>query len=246
MTASYELKIKEFGGPIEKLLELIEEKKLDVTTVSLSEITADFLLFTEKLAQNDVNKINPGYLADFMVVASKLILIKSKALLPQLELSAEEEGDIKDLEIRLKIYAEFKRAKKHLENLWNSENKSFGRELFGGYKPTVFYPPKSLTTEVLSEAMAGILRLMREATLREKRIAESAIISVETKMRELVKYFETRAVSNFSELAKDKAEIIAMFLAVLHLFKDRFIEIEQEKNFGDIVIKNPALKKRER
>ena len=109
---NYELRIEKFSGPIEKLLELIEEKKLEITELNLAEATADFLNYIKK-----IENIEPRLLADFVVVVAKLLLIKSKALLPNLQLTEEEEKDIKDLENRLKIYRQFKPAIDHIKRL---------------------------------------------------------------------------------------------------------------------------------
>ena len=88
----YQLNIQQFFGPIEKLLELIEEKKMEITDLNLAEVTADFLNYLKTLVN-----VDSRVLADFVVVASRLLLIKSKALLPSLELTEEEEQDISDL-----------------------------------------------------------------------------------------------------------------------------------------------------
>ena len=105
----YELKLETYQGPLDKLLELVEGKKLEITKISLADVTADFLNFLKKLESEGANH---SLIADFLVVASKLILIKSKVLLPALTLSEEEESDIHDLEARLKIYAELSRQKR--------------------------------------------------------------------------------------------------------------------------------------
>ena len=89
---NYEFKTEQFSGPIEKLLELIEEKKMEITELNLADVTADFLKYLEKL-----ESVESRLLADFIVVASKLLLIKSKAILPGLPITEEEEKDIKDL-----------------------------------------------------------------------------------------------------------------------------------------------------
>src|SRR4051812_15045342 len=101
----YELKIGEFSGPLEKLLELIEAQKMDVSEVSMAKVTDDFLKYLETLKDPDsaiaVFPADLRVLADFISIASRLIFLKSKYLLPGLALSDEEEADIKDLEERL-------------------------------------------------------------------------------------------------------------------------------------------------
>src|ERR1700691_5014627 len=115
----YELKMGEFSGPLEKLLELIEAQKMDVSEVSMARVTDDFLKYLEALKTSgladavadgmaldalDKVRLDLRVLADFISVASRLIFLKSKYLLPGLALTDEEEADIKDLESRLQIY----------------------------------------------------------------------------------------------------------------------------------------------
>ena len=91
----YNIKTEQFNGPYDLLLNLIEAKNLDVSEISLSLITDQFLNY---LDQEDI--VNSDELADFLVVASKLLLIKSKMLLPELH---EEDDEVDDLEKHLKI-----------------------------------------------------------------------------------------------------------------------------------------------
>ena len=76
---TFELKHEKFSGPIEALLDLIERKKLEVTEFSLAEVTADFLDYLQKLGARESATVSPRIIADFVVIASKLLLIKSKA-----------------------------------------------------------------------------------------------------------------------------------------------------------------------
>src|SRR5260221_679919 len=105
---SYELTLNQFSGPLEALLELIESKRLPVNEISLAKVTDDFLKF---LADNPA--IDFAMLADFISVASRLILIKSKSLLPDLVLTGEEEMEIKDLEKRLALYRDLRATGKY-------------------------------------------------------------------------------------------------------------------------------------
>ncbi len=105
MNNMYELKIEQFSGPLEKLLELIEERRMEITELSLAEITADFLQYLK-----NIETVEPRFLADFVAIAAQLLLIKSKALLPGIKLTSEEEEKIKDLEGRLLFYKNFKPA----------------------------------------------------------------------------------------------------------------------------------------
>src|SRR3989344_9116880 len=93
----FHVKTEVFEGPLDLLLSLIEKHKLHINDVSLSKVTDDYISYVN--AQVDFPM---GQAADFILVASTLVLIKSKSLLPTLDLSKEEQGDIADLERRLK------------------------------------------------------------------------------------------------------------------------------------------------
>ena len=232
---NYTIKTELFSGPLEKLLELIEERKLEITAMNLAEVTGDFLNYLKNIQE----KTEPGILADFVVIASKLILIKSKALLPNLELTKDEETEIKDLETRLKIYNEFRIAAQHIKKLVEKETRSYSRPLLAALeKQAVFYPPQELKLSDLSRAALNLADLLKKITLEPQKI-KSAIITIEQKIEELLQRFQTAAEHSFKEvtMSRPKAEVVIFFLAILHLLKDRIINIEQKGDFEDILIK---------
>lgn len=248
----YEVKTKVYAGPLEKLLELIEERKLEITTISLAEVTGDFLTYVKTLAnvnqssggptsppleEHQFSEVGP-LVADFLVVAAKLILIKSKALLPTLALSEEEEREIYDLEARLKIYKEYKAASLLLKQQWEAGKRSFSRELFSGLSGDgIFYPGKNVSLETLSGAAERLAALIREF-LPETREIKRAVVTLEEKIKELLNRVAAAAEQSFKTITagKPKIEAILLFLAILHLFRDRLVSAEQEERFGDIII----------
>lgn len=225
----YELRTEQFSGPIEKLLELIEEKKMEITELNLAEVTADFLNHLKRIEQ-----IEPRLLADFVVVAAHLILIKSKALLPSIQLTAEEEGKVKDLESRLRFHQNFKPAMNHFKELWERNDFSVSRPLFKG-RAAFFYPSEGVKINALHSAIENIFNLLRQSSL-ETKIVKSSLVSLEEKINEVVARLEKAL--NFRELIKEnsKSEIVILFLAVLHLLKDQIIKVEQNEKFSDIII----------
>lgn len=231
----YEVRLDKFSGPLEKLLELIEEKQLDITLVNLAKVTGDFLEYLKNL---DENSKHPSVLADFVVVASRLLLIKSKAILPSLELTEEEEIDIKDLEARLKIYKEFKEASLLVQQLWKKKQPAYGRELFMNL-PVVFYPSKNLSLASLESHLIELIQELK-ALVPEKQAVKRVVITIEQKVKELLERFKESAEQSFHNLSKDKSrlEIIMLFLAILHLIRDRIIKSEQPEKFSDIIIKS--------
>lgn len=231
MTETYQLKTQYFAGPIGKLLELIEAKKLDITAMSLSEVTADFLVYTGTL-----KNVMPAILADFIVVASRLLLIKSRALLPDSAAAEEEEAEIHDLELRLLLFKECKAAAKQLDGLWGHNRIEYSREFLSDGRFDVFYPSPHLTATQLALSLKALLQALAVFQLQEKNMVHSALISIEQKMTDLMKQLMGEQPSRFSILAKNKDEMIALFLAILHLLKDGLIHIEQKNAFSDMMI----------
>lgn len=237
---SYEVKLQQFSGPMGKLLELIEEKKLEITTISLAEVTADFLAYTKTLEKSLPTGQTgaPSLIADFLVVAAKLVLIKSKVLLPMLELSHEEEADIKDLEGRLKIYREFKATSEFILKLWGKNRSAHARPLFMNLgEQSFFYPPEHLKVSDLARAINNLSAILK-VLLPEEQTVRIAVVTIEQKMEELLNRFKEIGQHSFHTMSHQKArgEIIVLFLAILHLLKDRVINVEQEDRFSDIVI----------
>jgi len=230
----YEIKLEKFNGPLDKLLELIETRKLEITQISLADVTADFLLYVKSLPKETEIQV----LADFLRIAAQLVLIKSKALLPSFELDPEEKSDIENLESRLKLYKEFKNAGRNIQYLWSAKNFSFSREFFVGRQPS-FYPPSELNARDLLAAVSKLADSLRELAPLEKEEIKTAIITIEEKVEELIKRIGVDKELKFSGIAegKSKGEIIVLFLAILHLLKDRLIGIEQKGAFSDIIIK---------
>lgn len=238
---SFTVKLEQFEGPLDLLLELIQKEKLEVTRISLAKVTDSYL---EYLKQN--LNITSENLSDFLVVAARLILIKSKALLPILELTPDEEESIADLEARLALYKKFKEVAEALGVRFSKREFNFSRKGFEGvwfdythHKKQSFFPPPDINTAVLEKAMSRILAEMpKTEKLAEECIKE--VITLKEKMEQLKLSLEERIETSFKHLtknAKDKTEVIVTFLAILELFKERIIHFEQSELFGEIKIR---------
>jgi len=234
----YHIDTPQFKGPLEKLLELIEAKKMEITQLNLSLVTDDFLKYLESVKKDLGQKTEEELrlLADFIVVASKLILIKSKELLPSLELSSEETEDIQDLEKRLLFYKEFKPAIVIIKNLYAGKNFSASRPLFAN-RPTIFAPAQNISIKNLTDSMERIFESSKQLTLEIKTV-EHTLIKLEEKIEEIMFKIQD-GIKNFGHLIKEKSkkEIVVMFLALLHLLREQTIEVEQSEGFSDITIK---------
>lgn len=241
-TASYELKTSRYQGPIEKLVELIDEKKLPITEVSLAEVTADFLSYLEVMERdtggegNDLHRGAPvELLADFLVVASRLILIKSKILLPALTLSEEEEGEIHDLEARLRLYRELRGVQEHLRDGWREMPIMITRDFLPTVQP-MFYPPPGLAASDLHEAAARLAGELERIT-RPLQTVRSTVVHLKEKIEEIIARVRDVAFS-FGEFSKGRprGEVVVLFLATLHLIKSQLVRVTQGKHFDDITI----------
>lgn len=238
---AYNVSTEQFKGPLEKLLELIEAKKMEITQLNLGLVTDDFLKYLESVKTEAGQKTEEELrlLADFIVVASKLILIKSKELLPSLELSTEETEDIKDLEKRLLFYKEFKPAIAIIRKLYAEKKFSASRPLFAN-RPAIFTPAQNISIKNLNESMAMIFESAKQLSLETQTI-ETTLVKLEEKIEEIMLKIQD-GIKNFGHLIKEKSkkEIVVMFLALLHLLREQTIEVEQSEGFSDITIKKSS------
>jgi len=228
----HEIRIEKFQGPLDVLLQLIEQEKLDITEISLAQVTDQYLQYIERATE-----LNPDEVADFLVIASKLLLIKSRVLLPMLHLGGEEEEY--DLERQLKLYKEFLEASKVINKMWQAGNIMYNRP-----KPLLlkehgnFTPPEGVTMEKLKAVWQRVLKQL-EPIIKIPQVTVQKAISITEKINDLKKKILATAHLNWYTLmaeAKDKTEVIVSFLALLELVKQRQIIVRQAELFHDINI----------
>lgn len=228
-----QIQIKQFNGPLDLLLQLIEQQKMDITQIALAGVTEQFLAHIKTLEH-----VDPTALADYLSVAAKLLVIKSKAILPTLELDKEEEDIALDLEARLLLYKQFKEAAKYLKVLDNRRKQSFMR--FVAFEEKIsFFPDPDVDTKTLYQSIRTVLESLKEINnLPEATVKEA--ISIQEKIDSLQRLLSSQIETKLSELiatAKDKTEIIVTFLALLELIKQRILTVDQEQIFSEIMIK---------
>lgn len=227
---------QEFKGPLGVLLNMIEDEKLDITAISLSKIADEYIEYV-KLSP----EIDPEELADFLVIAAKLLWLKSKALLPYLNTDDEESVD--DLEKQLKMYKQFADASLKIYDILKQKNYLFSadfdlkkrRQLFN---LPLFAEPKNVSQNVMKEAMLLILRrLATEKPLDVETIEET--INLEDRIHIIRQLLKKQASFTWQSLIKnrtDKTELIVNLLAILELVKQHELEFEQEGLFSEIKI----------
>lgn len=231
---SYEFRSKEFEGPLELLLSLTQEKKLSINQVSLAQITEGYFVHLTHLEEE--KKATHEEIAEFLVVASTLILIKSKSLLPGFHLTEEEEEDIGDLEARLKEYKRFKELAEILSGQLTGDRAVFMRPPLVGITPE-FLPPRSLSLDDLPGIMRRLLEvIVQKPQLAEKKIRE--VISIEDKIQQIEERITNgiRSFKKFIDKHEDTTEVIVSFLALLELVRHRSLGVSQQEQFGDILV----------
>ncbi|MDA3839807.1 MAG: segregation/condensation protein A [Patescibacteria group bacterium] len=226
------IKLEKFEGPLSLLLKLIEKEELDITQISLSKIADQYVEYIR-----NSSFIDPEELADFLLLAARLLLIKSKAMLPYLY--PEEEAEIEDLERQLRIYKEFLDATKKVEIILGKKKFMFAREFNRKValgNTSVFSPPKSLEKKEMAEVFKSLLiRIKPAEKLGEDKIETK--VSIEDKISFIKNLIGTRIKMSFSKIfsqAKTKTEKIVSFLAMLELIKQKEIVAEQGSLFSEI------------
>jgi segregation and condensation protein A len=230
----YQISTEQFTGPLDLLLQLVEKKNLEITEISLAQVTQDYMTYV-----GDQTLVYPEELADFLVIASTLLLIKSKSLLPTLELETEEQEEILNLENRLQLYKIYKEQGVKMYEIWNKHFYLFTRPPWKDAE-VKFSPPKNISLSSLSQCFKKVLESFEEEIpLEEKKITK--VVTLKQRIKELVHKLTQGKGYSLEELVPDKnkrIELILTFLAVLYLVKENIIKIKQEKNFGSIWISN--------
>lgn len=232
----YEIRLEKFQGPLSLLLQLIEQEELDITQVSLAQVADQFLKYWQQ-----VQELNPEEVADFLVVASRLLLIKSRLLLPNLDFSEEEEAAV--LERQLKLYREYLAATRPIDLLWRRRQVAYLRSkplwLSGFGK---FLPPRGFKVSLLETTMRSILKSLNPL-IKLPEIAMQRAVSLQEKIDHLRQLIIEHVTINWQTLisgSRDKTEVIVSFLALLELIKQRRLTVEQTDLFGDIIINQTA------
>ena len=230
---AFNIKQEKFEGPFELLLELIEKEKLAISDISLAKVTDEYIAHVKTLEQ-----IDPEALAEFLVVAAQLMLVKSRSLLPTLALNEEEEESIEELEKRLVEFKKLRGLAQELKKLESKHVLIMARESFTEFQP-IFYPPSKLTLEKIQDAFASFLAaLPKVQKLVEEKLKR--VISLQEKITHVRRFLMESVEKAFSELVSssgEKVEIIVSFLAILELARQKFIDLDQHELFADIKIK---------
>ncbi len=227
---------EKFSGPLGLLLSLIESEEMDITEINLAKIADDYVNRIRL-----VEDIDPDELADFLVVAAKLLFIKSKALLPYLY-TKEDEEEASDLERQLRMYKEFALASEKIKEMIAAKRFLFLPPIIKNrrqqFNLPVFAAPIKVNPKLLKEILLNLLTELSkkvEARLPETRLEPK--INIEDRIKSIREMLLKKIKINFSKMlsgAQSKTELIVNFLAVLELAKQKELNFEQDELFSEI------------
>lgn len=231
--AIYQVSLPVFEGPLALLLHLIERQELDITEVSLAQVTNQYL---EHLGQ--VSERDPDNLADFLVVAAKLLLIKSRVLLPQPPAPPSAEEDVGDDLVRQLIeYKRFKEAAGWLKGLESQGLQSFVRLA----APPRLDPVIDLGDVSLDDLLAAVREVL--AVKPPAPSVDEAVAPITLTIADQMDLIERRTARGrrvsfrgLLEGARSRIEVIVTLLALLEMVKQLRVRMAQDRLFGDIVI----------
>lgn len=230
--ADFVLRLPTFEGPLDLLLHLIERQELDISDLSVLAVAEQYLVYLRSGEQ-----ISISALATFVARGARLLLLKSRALLPSEgaeDAGRDEDGDAAGLVAALQEYRRYKRAADHLRRLEDAHRTAYRREA----EPPQTQLPTGLDSVTL-DTLAGLFRQALERLPEPEEQAEIARdpVRLADRVALLTAALERDDSISFRELvarAGTRMEVIVDFLAVLELIKARFLETRQSDAFGDI------------
>lgn len=238
MTTEYQIDLPVFQGPLDLLLHLIDREELDITAISLAKVTAQYLAQVEEMKQGKIE-----HLIDFIVVGARLVLIKSRALLPKPEVIPSDYEDEEDpaatLIRQLKQYKRFKRAAR-----WLQRREELGLRTYLRVVP----PPRpvietkldltGITPQTLHLAMQAILN-RAETAKQSVSVVERRHITIEGQLKHVRRRLKAHSRLAFQSLLSsqpNQEEVSITLLALLELMKRNEIMAEQPYLFGPIEV----------
>lgn len=240
----YKVKTGTFEGPLDVLLGLIEKRKLFINEISLASITEDFIAYVQKVDKKDIETYT-----SFISVASTLILIKSRSLIPNLELTEDEKEDIGALERRLELYSIIKEIGVDI-------GEKFGKQIIfprleRKIETRVFAPDTQISPASMLSNIYDAIKLIPVPEPPKPEVLVLKVKSIEETINDLVERVTKSFKMSFREFSssqgyKDEKEkkvgTIISFLAMLELVRSGFMEAFQESEFEDINIEKLEIK----
>lgn len=235
----YNFLINEFEGPLDLLLALIKQSKMDINDIQIAKITDQYVNFIKSMEE-----LNLDIASEYLVMAAELIEIKSRSLLPKKEVEETEEeiNPEEELKKRLLEYQMYKESTKSFRELETIRTTVFTKvpEAIKDYSDEVYENTDGVSPEDLMEALKKILERQNyqkpiSTTVTKKELSVTERMS---NIRNVLK--EHKGKVKFTELFEtvSRPYIVVTFLSILEMAKNRELRITQEANFGQIYIES--------
>ena len=233
----YNIKINEFEGPLDLLLHLIKQSNIDIYDISITEITKDYLDYINKMQE-----LNIDVASSYLVMASELMVIKSRSLLPtnNEETNDEEEELTKEKLIsKLVEYQKYKEVTSYF-NEYESKRKEIYIKLpenINNYNVDTTSIKGQSNVDILLESFKSFLERQKYTKPLNTKVTKKEY-SIKVRKEEIYNILKKEHIINFSSLfdKKEKDYIIVTFLSILEMVKDNTLKIEQKHNFDEIIL----------
>jgi len=245
-TKKYEIKLENFEGPLDLLCHLIDKNKLDIYTVNLSDLTDQYIDYIKNMEEQNLEVTS-----EFLIMASTLLYIKSKGLLPKNDEDDENELTEEELLRRLVEYKSYKEISKILKEKYILYSRRFFK-----LPDNVKLPKQELEKTYDKDKLVSAyedLRIRNEVKINlnskenMERIAISESVTIGSKVKIIFKELLRRRKFVFNklfEIEKSRpVDVVTAFLGLLEMARRSKVTVEQEENFSDIVV---SKKKREK
>lgn len=227
----YTIRVPHFEGPLDLLLQLIEKAELDITTIALAHVADQYLHYVRAMPTPDA-----GQMSAFIVLASRLLVIKSRALLPQTPTVTDERDDSIDLVTQLKLYQHYKHAAELMRQRDALGLQSFARAATLP-SPSVAHMPLQMTLDELLAVWQLRLRLI-DAPSAPVPIPAPKILTVGDVVARIRERFQRAPRFGFFDLlpkkARTRVDVVVSLWAVLEMIKRRALDAHQDTLFGPI------------
>jgi len=236
---NYFIQTDVFYGPLDLLLQLIENQELDISQLSLANVTDQFLQHINRIENRD-----PVEVSAFLVIAAQLLLIKSKILLPKPSIELEEGGDDPGEELvkRLIVYKKFKEISQWLKD---REAKKLRSHIRLSPSPDTI-EKLDLSTISLNGLTQLVLDLLSQKVVFDNinNIVTISTVTIRQRINKIIKLLNEKKKVHFSELISiypDRLQIVITFLALLELVKNHLLVASQENTFADISLESIGM-----
>ena len=240
-TNKYAIKLDNFEGPLDLLCHLVDKIKMDINQISISEITDQYIEYINKMQE-----LNLDVTSEFILMASTLLFIKSKSLLPK---QVEDEAELTEEELvhRIIEYKKYKEISKKLKEFYQIYSKRF-------YKvpDKIELPARKLeqkfSKDLIEQNYKNLLERnkskINKNAINIEKIAITETVTVTSKVKDIFKELIKKPKFIFSKLCSAKKytrlETVTAFSGILELTRRNKIRAQQEKNFGDIIVEKAS------